>query len=115
MLRGGQGNNGHGTDVMSAQPFDELGKTGFLVQIVDQVRLLILPGPPRRRVPEGHFTAGLLLDGDAAFENVQTHDVLRGVVKNQREEVEINDGMKPRGKIMKQIGRASCRERGKKK
>ena len=102
MLRGGQGNNGHGTDVMSAQPFDELGKTGFLVQIVDQVRLLILPGPPRRRVPEGHFTAGLLLDGDAAFENVQTHDVLRGVVKNQREEVEINDGMKPRGKIMKQ-------------
>ena len=56
---------------MSAQPFDELGKTGFLVQIVDQVRLLILPGPPRRRVPEGHFTAGLLLDGDAAFENGQ--------------------------------------------
>src|SRR5438034_11650592 len=85
MLRGGQGNNGHGTDVMSAQPFDELGKTGFLVQIVDQVRLLILPGPPRRRVPEGHFTAGLLLDGDAAFENVQTHDVLRGVVKRSEE------------------------------
>ena len=103
-MRGGQRNNRHGTDVISAQPFDELGKACFLVQIVDQVRLLVLPHPPRRSVLEGHFTAGALLDGDAAFENVQAHDVLRGVVKNQGEEVEINDGMKTRGKIMEQRG-----------
>src|SRR5215472_4706097 len=102
MLRGGQRNDRHGADVISAQPFDELGKARFLVQIVDQVRLLVLPHPPRRSVLEGHFTAGALLDRDAAFENVQAHDVLRGVVKNQGEEVEINDRMKTRGKIMEQ-------------
>src|SRR5580692_7155696 len=58
------------------------------------------------------FAAGLDGRGQASFENVQTHDVAIGVVQHQREEIEVNDAMKPLCQVVKKRGKiAMLRDR----
>ena len=102
VLRGGQRNNHHGAYAVSAQALAEPRKAGLFLKVTNHVGLLILPDPAGRRILDAHFCALMFLDQDAALENVQAHHVLRWVVKDQSEEVEVNDGVQSRGKVVKQ-------------
>ena len=53
---------------------------------------------------DGRFGADVLVVRDARFENVEAHDVARGVVKRQGEEIEIDDGVETLGEIVKEFG-----------
>ena len=42
--------------------------------------------------------------GDARFQDVQAHDVARGIMENESEEVEVHDGVEALGEIVKKRG-----------
>ena len=101
----GQRNNRHGADTVSTQPLREIGEARLLLQIANHVWLLVLPNPAGRRILDGHFTTGVFLDRDTSFKNVQAHHVLGRVVKNQSQEVKIDDRVQARSKVVEQRGK----------
>ena len=103
-LRRGQRKNRHGTDAVFANPRYEVRETHLFVNIGDDERLLRLPDPAGRMAFDGRFHAGHFFRGDARFENVKAHHVADGIVQDEREEVEFNDGMQAAGKVVEKRG-----------
>jgi hypothetical protein len=56
---------------------------------------------------DGRFRADVFVVRDARFENVQAHDVARGVVERQRKEIEIDDGVEALGEIVEEFGKVA--------
>jgi hypothetical protein len=61
-----------------------------------------LPDPASGIALDGGFAAGRLFAWKVSFEDMKTHDVANRVVKDKAEEIEINNGVKPRGKVVEE-------------
>src|SRR5260370_36785362 len=85
---------------MFAHALEEIREARLFFNVAENERLLCLPDPARGMAFDGRLTAGGLFAGDAGFKNVQAHDVLRGVVQDEREEIEVNDGVQARGEVV---------------
>ncbi len=92
---------------MFAHALEEIREARLFFNVAENERLLCLPDPARGMAFDGRLTAGGLFAGDAGFENVETHDVLRGVVQDEREEIEVNDGVQARGEVVEKRGKVA--------
>src|SRR5229473_3238503 len=91
---------------LAGDALHELRVTSFQFGIGNDVRLLGLPDPAGRMALHGmfDFRRFWFRGGDARLEDVQAHDVLDGVVKDEGEEIEIDDGVETLGKVVEQRG-----------
>src|SRR5713101_9352735 len=92
---------------MFAHALEEIREARLFFNVAENERLLCLPDPARGMAFDGRLTAGGLFAGDAGFENVQAHDVLRGVVQDECEEIEVNDGVQARGEVVEKSGKVA--------
>ena len=51
------------------------------------------------------FVAGLGVRWMAGFEDVQTHNIARGIVKDEGEEVKVDDGVEALGEVVEKRGK----------
>ena len=103
MLRGGQRNTGEGMDAFGLQALHELGIARFLGSVQGDEGKLILPDPAGGNVVDGSFAGGFRFAGlVVSFKDVQAHGVRGGIVQNQGEKIELQDGVKAFGKFVKQ-------------
>jgi hypothetical protein len=49
----------------------------------------------------------LLFAGDARFKDMEAHDVARGIVENESEEVEVHDRVEAFGKVVEKRGKVA--------
>ena len=104
-LRRGQRNNREGADIVFAEALHEIGEARLLFGVADDEGLLRLPDPAGGVALDGSLGAGMFFARDASFENMETHDVAGGVVKDKGEEIEIDDGMETLGKVVEKRGK----------
>ena len=90
---------------MLTKALQKIGESLLLFGVADHKGLLRLPDPTGGVALDGRLTAGGLFAGDARFKNVQAHDVAGSVVKNQGEEIEVDNGVQAAGQVVEQ-----CRE-----
>jgi len=90
---------------MLADSRDEFREARFFRNVADDKRLLRLPDPAGRIVFNGRFRASGLFTGNAAFQDVEAHNVARRIVKDEAEEVELNDEVQARGKVVEKRGK----------
>ncbi len=92
---------------MFTEALHEFRVASLLFGIGDEIGLLRLPDPAGRMALHGMFDfRGFgFCSGDARFEDVKAHDVLDGVVKNESEEIEVDDRMEARGEIVEKGGK----------
>ena len=105
MLSGGERKNREGADIVGAVALQEFGEARFLFDITGDKGLLRLPDPSGGIALDGRLRAGDFFAGDARFENVKAHYVLGGVVKDEGEEIEVDDGMEAAGKVVEKRGK----------
>ena len=89
---------------MFAEALQKIGEAHFLFDVVDDKGLLRLPDPAGRVVFNGSLSAGGFFAGNVGFEDVETHDVARGVVENEGEEVEVDDAVETLGEVVEKRG-----------
>ena len=87
---------------MFAEALQEFGEACFFLDVANDKGLLRLPDPAGRIIFNGSFRASGLFTGDARFENVEAHDVARGIVQDEGEEVELDDGVQALGEVVEQ-------------
>src|SRR5216684_7856265 len=87
---------------MRTETLQEIREPHLLFGVADHKGLLRLPDPAGRVALDGRLTTGGLFGREAGGENVKTHDVAHGVVKDEGQEIEVDDGVQARGKIVKQ-------------
>jgi hypothetical protein len=104
VLGGGERKNRDGADIVRTVASEEIGKPRFFFGIADDKGLLGLPDPAGGVAFDGRFGAGDFFTGDSSFENVEAHDIFGGVVKDEREEVEVDNGMEAAGKVVEKRG-----------
>src|SRR5229473_1627787 len=85
----------------------ELREARLFLSVADHEGLLRLPHPTSGVVLDGRLGAGRLSAGDARFKNVETHDVARGVVENESEKVEVDDGVETLGEVVEKRGKVA--------
>src|SRR5260370_4550165 len=89
---------------MLSEALQEIREARLLFRIADHKGLLRLPDRAGRVALDGRLAACGLVAGDGRFQNVETHDVARSVVKNEGEKVEVDNGMEAAGKVVEQRG-----------
>lgn len=89
---------------MFTEALKEIGKARLVFGVGDDKVLLGLPNPAGGVALDGRFGAGDFFAGDARFQNVEAHDIFDGVVKDEREEIEVDDGMETAGKVVEKRG-----------
>ncbi len=58
---------------------------------------------PGRRLADLEFRSEAGIAGHLGLEDVQAHDVVRGIVENQIQVLEVHDAVQPLGKFMEQL------------
>ncbi len=104
MLSRGERKYRDGADVVLAIALQKFREARLLFRVADDEELLRLPDPTSWVAFDRRLAACDLFSGDTSFKNVETHDVLDGIVKDEREEVKINNGMEPAGKVVEERG-----------
>ena len=91
---------------MLAVALQEFRKACLFLRVADHESLLRLPDPTGGVAFDGRFSAGrlLLFAGNARFKDVEAHDVARGIVENEGEEVEVHDGVEALGEVVEKRG-----------
>ena len=89
---------------MLTEALQEIREARLLFRVAHDEGLLRLPNPTGGVALDGRLTARGLFAGDTRFQNVEAHDVTGRLVKDEREEVEVDDGVKARGKIVEKRG-----------
>ncbi len=89
---------------MLTQALQEIREARLLIGVADHKGLLRLPDPTGGVAFDGRLAAGGLFAGNARFKNVEAHDVARNVVKNEGEEIEVDNGVEAPGKVVEQRG-----------
>src|SRR6266550_2250823 len=102
VLGSGKGKNRERADVVLTVALQELRKTRLLVGVADHKWLLRLPDPAGGISLDRRLAAGGLFAGDACGENVEAHDVASGVVQDEGQKIEFDDGAQAVRKIVKQ-------------
>jgi hypothetical protein len=105
VLGGGERKDRKRADIVGAVASQEIGEARFFFGVADDKGLLCLPDPAGGVALDGRFGAGNFFAGDASFQNVEAHDIFRGVVKDEREEVEVDDGMEAASKVVEKRGK----------
>ncbi len=82
---------------MLTKALQKIGESLLLFGVADHKSLLRLPDPTGGVALDGRLTAGGLFAGDARCQNVEAHDVAGSVVKNQGEEIEVDNGVQGNG------------------
>jgi hypothetical protein len=90
---------------MLTDALQEIREARFFFGVADHKGLLRLPDPTGGVALDGRLSAGGLFAGDARFQNVEAHHVLGGVVQDEREEIEVNDGVQARGEVVEKRGK----------
>jgi len=104
VLGGGEGKNGERADVVFAVAMEEFGEARLFMSVADHKRLLRLPNPAGGISFDRRLAASNLFAGDACGENMEAHDVASGIVEDERQEIEIDDGAQAVRKIVEQRG-----------
>jgi hypothetical protein len=86
-----------------AQNLEQQREARFLLDVIQNKGLLRFPDPSRRRFTEGEFGPRANFAGFFGFEDVQPHDVARGVMQGQIEVIELHHAMQPLGEFMEQL------------
>jgi hypothetical protein len=102
VLGGGERKNREGADIVLAEALQEIGEARLLFGVADHKRLLRLPDPTGGVALDGRLAADGLVAGDSRFQNVEAHDVTGRLVKDEREEVEVDDRMEAAGEVVEQ-------------
>jgi len=102
MVRSGQGHNGNGVDAHALHTLHEKRITGVLCGVEGEKGLLVLPDPTCWGIVQGKFVGWGRFHVPASLEDAEAHGVIRGVVKNQAEKIELQDGMEAFGKFVKE-------------
>ena len=89
---------------MLAEAVEKFGKARLFLSVGDDEGLLRLPDPAGRIALDRRLAADGLVTGDPRFQDVQAHDVLGGVVKDEGKEIEIDDRMEAAGEVVEQRG-----------
>ena len=89
---------------MFTETLEKFWKARFFLGIADEEGLLRLPNPAGRIALDRRFAAGGLFAWKMSFEDMKAHDVANRVVEDQAKEIEINNRVKPRGKIVEERG-----------
>jgi len=82
----------------------EIEKPSFVFGVGDDKRLLGLPNPARGVAFDRRLAASDFFAGDASFEDVEAHDIFGGVMKDEREKIEVDDGMESASEIVEKRG-----------
>jgi hypothetical protein len=104
VLGGGERKNRERADIVLAVAVEEFGEARFFFGIADDKGLLRLPDPASGISLDRGFGARDFFAGDARGENVKAHDVANGIVEDERQEIEVDDGAQAVRKIVKQRG-----------
>ncbi len=101
-LSGGERKNRQRTHIVFTEALHEFRVARFHFGVCDDVGLLRLPDPAGRMALHGvfDFRGFRFRGGDARLEDMQAHDVLEGVVKDEGEEIEVDDGMEAAGEVV---------------
>jgi hypothetical protein len=102
MLRGGQGYDGDGMYVLFLQFLHKVGIARVGKAIKNEKSLLRLPDPAGRGFADGMFRGGLGLVRVARLESMEAHGIVRGIVEDEREEIELQDNMEAFGEFVKE-------------
>ena len=100
-LRGGKRNHSQGANAHFAEPVKEIWKSLIVFRVADDKGLLRLPDPARRMALHRSFAAGFYRSRKPGFENVETHDIAHGVMKDQGEEVKVDNAMETLCQVVK--------------
>src|SRR5258708_534881 len=92
---------------MLAVALQELREARLFLSVADHEGLLRLPHPTSGVVLDGRLGAGRFSARDARFKNVETHDVACGVMENEGEKVEVDDGMETLGEVVEKRGQVA--------
>src|SRR5260370_21198856 len=72
--------------------------------VADDEGLLRLPDPAGGVAFDGRLAASDLFAGDTSFKNVKAHDVSGRLVKDEREEIEVDNGVEAASKVVEKRG-----------
>lgn len=103
-LRGGERNERETANAFVAEALHEFGVALFFGGVADHESFLSAPDFAGRVAVHGSFGADVFVVGDARLENVKAHDVADGIVKSERQEIEIDDGVEALGEIVEEDG-----------
>jgi hypothetical protein len=104
VLSGGERKNRQRADIVFTEALKEIGKARFFLGVTDDKGLLRLPNPAGGVALDRRLGASDFFAGDAGFQNVEAHDVFDRVMKDEREEIKVDDGMEPAGKVVEKRG-----------
>lgn len=102
MLRGGERNDGDGVNTGILDTLHEIGVAHVLGSIERDEGLLILPDPTGGAGIHGQFGRRFGMGGVVGLEDMNAHGIARGVVENEAEKVELQDGVQPQGEFVKE-------------
>jgi hypothetical protein len=106
-LRGSERNHSQRANADLAKPLEKIRESVIFFRVADDKRLLRLPDPARRMTVHRRFAAGLDRSGKPRLQNVQAHDVALGVMKHQREKIEVHDRMQSHSEVVKKRGQVA--------
>src|SRR5260370_29868451 len=72
--------------------------------VADDEGLLRVPNPASGVAFDGRLAASELFGGDTSFKNVKAHDVSGRLVKDEREEIEVDNGVEAASKVVEKRG-----------
>ena len=110
--RRGQGNHAKRLDAILAQHWHQFRETIFSRHVLHHQGLLSLPHQPSRRFINGQFETRSDSAGYRHREDMQAHDLARGVMQDQIDVIERNEARESLGEIMKQLAQVAVQRNG---
>jgi len=86
----GHGNHIEGTDAAFAQQTNRRGKPGFVIQVLEQQGLLMLPNPACWGILDGQFQGEGNRHGSGGLQKAHAHDILVRVVQDKVQKLELD-------------------------
>ena len=102
-LRRGQGQGADRSHFVLAQRLQQRGKGSFLLDVIQDKRLLRFPDPSGGSFSQREFASGAVFPGHFGFEDMQAHDVAHGIVQDQVQVFEFHDAMQAFGEFVEQF------------
>jgi len=105
VLGGGERKDRERADIVLEVALQEIREARLFFGVADHKGLLRLPDPPGGISLDRGLAASGFFAGDARGENMEAHDVASGIMEDERQEIEINDGAQAVRKIVEQRGK----------
>ena len=102
-LRRGQRQRANRFHAVLAHDLQQRREWRFLFQVIQDERLLRFPDPAGRRLADLEFGPEAGVPGHFGFEDVQAHDVARGIVQDQVQVLEVHHAVQPLRQFVEQL------------